>query len=125
MINVGAGILDEDGDAGLFVEPWISSMYWAVTTMSTIGYGDISPGTGPERLCGMFLMTAGLVHTRSSPCKRFCAVGVSYGRKQSTSFVCASISLSSSLSPVPLSFSRICVSFIELKEKQGAHFLRG
>lgn len=27
--------------------------------MSTIGYGDISPGTIPERIMGMFLMSAG------------------------------------------------------------------
>ena len=35
-----------------YASPWLSSIYWAVTTMSTIGYGDISPGTVPERLLG-------------------------------------------------------------------------
>jgi hypothetical protein len=53
-------MVDEDGLMAQNVpEPWISSMYWAVTTMSTIGYGDISPATGPERICGMFLMVIG------------------------------------------------------------------
>jgi len=54
------GILDEKGDLRPHAPgPWISAFYWAVTTMSTIGYGDISPGTAPERVLGMFLMAGG------------------------------------------------------------------
>ena len=33
--------------------------YWSVTTMSTIGYGDIFPVTAPERILGMMLMVMG------------------------------------------------------------------
>ena len=54
------GLVNEDGS---LVEhapsPWVTSFYWAITTMSTIGYGDISPGTESERLLGCFLMVIG------------------------------------------------------------------
>ena len=52
-------MLDENGEIIQYQEPYITSLYWAVTTMSTIGYGDIFPMTGPERVLGMFLMSAG------------------------------------------------------------------
>lgn len=34
-------------------------MYWAMTTMSTIGYGDIVPVTTTERLLAIFAMIMG------------------------------------------------------------------
>jgi hyperpolarization activated cyclic nucleotide-gated potassium channel 2 len=44
----------------LIDEPWtvryINSIYWAVTTMITVGYGDISPQTPIERLFGIFFL---------------------------------------------------------------------
>jgi CRP-like cAMP-binding protein len=54
------GILDEEGKAvNHAAGPWLSSFYWAITTMSTIGYGDISATTTPERILGMCLMIIG------------------------------------------------------------------
>jgi CRP-like cAMP-binding protein len=54
------GILDEEGEPVKHAAgPWLSSFYWAVTTMSTIGYGDISATTSPERILGMGLMIVG------------------------------------------------------------------
>lgn len=35
---------------------YISCMYWAVTTMTTIGYGDISPQSTTERIFGVLTM---------------------------------------------------------------------
>ena len=35
---------------------YINSIYWAVTTMNTVGYGDISPQTATERLFGIFFL---------------------------------------------------------------------
>lgn len=47
-------------EEGMFIEtPWLTSFYWAITTMSTIGYGDISPQTDPERIVGIILMITG------------------------------------------------------------------
>jgi hyperpolarization activated cyclic nucleotide-gated potassium channel 2 len=44
----------------LYDEPWairyINSVYWAVTTMITVGYGDLSPQTPLERLFGVFFL---------------------------------------------------------------------
>ena len=40
----GDGITDEAGNRMPHKDPWVSSVYWAVTTMCTIRYGDISAG---------------------------------------------------------------------------------
>jgi voltage-gated potassium channel len=36
------------------------SIYWAVVTMTTVGYGDVTPVTTGGRITGMFLATAGV-----------------------------------------------------------------
>lgn len=36
-----------------------TSMYWAVVTMTTVGYGDIAPKTGPGQLLAAMLMILG------------------------------------------------------------------
>jgi voltage-gated potassium channel len=36
----------------------LGSLYWAFTTASTTGYGDLSPATLPGRLVGMWLMAS-------------------------------------------------------------------
>jgi len=40
---------------------YIDSLYWAVTTMTTTGYGDITPGNDLERVIGLIAMTMGIV----------------------------------------------------------------
>ena len=39
-----------------FTEKYITSLYWALTTMSTVGYGDITPYTMVERIYAMLTM---------------------------------------------------------------------
>lgn len=40
-------------------DQYVASMYWAITTMSTIGYGDIVPQTSSERLVALVCMCIG------------------------------------------------------------------
>jgi len=46
--------------SGVINESWqlryVSSIYWAVTTMITVGYGDITPVTATEKLLAVFTM---------------------------------------------------------------------
>lgn len=40
-------------------QKYVAAMYWAMTTLSTVGYGDITPETDTERLYAMFAMVVG------------------------------------------------------------------
>ncbi|MEM8782237.1 MAG: ion transporter [Planctomycetota bacterium] len=61
----GSPVLDADGRQ--LVEPTPtpgfesipSSMYWAIVTMSTVGYGDITPQTVPGKLIASLLIVVG------------------------------------------------------------------
>ena len=35
---------------------YVTSIYWALTTMTTIGYGDVTPVTNPEKIFAMLIM---------------------------------------------------------------------
>lgn len=39
----------------------MTSIYWTVTTITTVGYGDISISTDFERIFCIFLMVLGVV----------------------------------------------------------------
>lgn len=43
------------------IDLYITSCYFVVTTMSTVGYGDISAGTRAERVFCTLLMFIGVV----------------------------------------------------------------
>lgn len=40
---------------------YVLSFYWTLTTVTTVGYGDISAGTTPERIYNLFIMSFGVL----------------------------------------------------------------
>src|SRR5689334_11591136 len=53
------GVLERIVDPKTFHSIW-SGMWWAVETVTTVGYGDIVPDQTGGRLIGAFLMLGGL-----------------------------------------------------------------
>ena len=45
----------ELNDKGIFVK-YLNSVYYSFITMSTIGYGDITPETNSERIFSIFMI---------------------------------------------------------------------
>jgi len=39
---------------------YINSLYWAITTLSTVSYGDVTPSTNISKLFTMFIMVTGV-----------------------------------------------------------------
>jgi voltage-gated potassium channel len=58
VIIVGAMMYQVEGEANGFTSIPVG-MYWAIVTVTTVGYGDISPHTVPGRMLASLLMTIG------------------------------------------------------------------
>ena len=58
---VSAYSANDDGNSDMNApfDNYVISMYWSVMTMSTIGYGDVSPKTQYERIYEIFGMVLG------------------------------------------------------------------
>jgi voltage-gated potassium channel len=92
VVIVGALMYLIEGEEGGFTSIPIS-MYWAVVTMTTVGYGDIAPRTTPGRILASILMILGygiiavptgivsaeLVHASRTTSRRACSVCGSEG----------------------------------------------
>ena len=53
--------LSEPGDGGTFWTRLGRGLWWAMVTITTVGYGDVVPQTIPGRLVGAGLMVSGLI----------------------------------------------------------------
>ena len=58
VIIVGAMMYQIEGEANGFTSIPVG-MYWAIVTVTTVGYGDISPHTVLGRILASLLMTIG------------------------------------------------------------------
>lgn len=57
----GVAVLDAERAApGASITGFGDALWWAVTTITTAGYGDYAPITGPGRLVAVLLMVAGV-----------------------------------------------------------------
>ncbi len=41
------------------IQTWLDAIWWAVATVTTVGYGDISPVMTAGKLIGIFMMIVG------------------------------------------------------------------
>jgi voltage-gated potassium channel len=56
---VAFGILERIVDPETFPTVWLG-MWWALETVTTVGYGDVVPGTTAGKIIGSFLLLGGL-----------------------------------------------------------------
>lgn len=55
------GVLVVPFESGHKIKTIGDGLWWSITTVTGVGYGDLVPVTGMGRLIGVLLMTAGLV----------------------------------------------------------------
>ena len=48
-------------DTGSNLNSYLDSLWWGVSTITTVGYGDVVPETVPSRIIGIVLMYTGTV----------------------------------------------------------------
>ena len=53
------GVVERLVDPGTFDNIWLG-MWWAIQTVTTVGYGDVVPGSTAGKVIGTFLMLGGL-----------------------------------------------------------------
>ncbi len=60
-LSLGLGLLVVEFEKNYRIKNFGDGLWWAVTTVTGVGYGDLVPVTVEGRLVGVVLMTAGLV----------------------------------------------------------------
>ena len=63
-VNRSSGAASYDGGSGIHKEvnvQYLYSIYWALMTLTTVGYGDITPTNDTERVYVLFCLLVGAV----------------------------------------------------------------
>lgn len=55
-----ASLDEERGQPGSRINNFGDAVWWAITTVTTVGYGDVSPVTTPGKVIAVFLMIGGI-----------------------------------------------------------------
>ena len=55
-----ASLDEERGQPGSRINNFGDAVWWAITTVTTVGYGDVSPVTTPGKIIAVFLMIGGI-----------------------------------------------------------------
>jgi voltage-gated potassium channel len=55
-----ASLDEERGKPGSHINSFGDAVWWAITTVTTVGYGDVSPVTTPGKVIAVFLMIGGI-----------------------------------------------------------------
>jgi len=55
-----ASLDEERGHPGSRINNFGDALWWAITTVTTVGYGDVSPVTTPGKVIAVFLMIGGI-----------------------------------------------------------------
>ena len=59
LVVVGGGVLIRVLDHSEYPNIWVG-MWWAIQTVTTVGYGDVTPKHGSGRLVAVFVMLEGI-----------------------------------------------------------------
>lgn len=70
VVVLGGGTalwLIESGHPGTSLRSWGDAVWWALSTMTTVGYGDVVPVTTAGRVVAAFVMVVGVAVIGPSP----------------------------------------------------------